>query len=131
MNTFIKVIAGALVTVLLCLQLNKHSKDFSFLLGLMVCCMILVVTLEFLQPLLGFLQELDALAGIEDDMLKVMIKTMGISFLAEVSGAICADSGNSALGKTLQFCANCAILWLAIPLFQGLLDLVKNILVNT
>jgi hypothetical protein len=41
---------------------------------------------------------------------------------------ICTDAGNTALAKTVQILTTAMILWLSIPLFESLLDLVQAIL---
>ena len=46
----------------------------------------------------------------------------------EITSLICTDAGNAALGKSVQILATCGILWLSIPLFTSLIDLLNKIL---
>ena len=57
-----------------------------------------------------------------------MLKAVGIGVISEIAVLICQDSGNAALGKGLQLLATIVVLWLALPLMQGLLELVQKIL---
>ena len=130
MDTFIKALAGALVALILFLVLNKQNKDISALLSVLVCCMIAAVAVRFLNPVFDFFNKLETIGQFDSDMLQVLLKTVGISMLAEITCLICADSGNAALGKTLQILASCTILWLSVPVFTSLIELIEEILVS-
>jgi stage III sporulation protein AD len=62
------------------------------------------------------------------DLLAVILKTVGIGLIGELAGLICSDAGNAALEKSIQILTTAVILWLSIPLFESLLDLVQAIL---
>ena len=66
--------------------------------------------------------------NLEPELLHSVLKAVGIGLLAELTGQICADSGNASLGKSLQILATAVILWLMLPLFTQLIDLLEEIL---
>ena len=129
MDIFIKATAGALVALILYLILMKTGKEFSLLLIIAVVSMIAGITLVFLQPIVAFIEKLIAIGHFDSDMLEIVLKAVGIGLLAEITGLICADAGSASLGKILQIMASAVILWLSIPLFTSLIDLVEEILV--
>ena len=128
MALFWKVAAGALVTVVLTLALGKQEKDFGILLTITVCCMAVTIAVFYLEPVLDFLRELEALGDLEGDMLGILLKALGIGLVAELAGMVCSDAGNASLGKTLQMLGSAVILWLSIPIFTSMLDLIQQIL---
>ena len=82
----------------------------------------------FLEPVIRFMQRLQKLGSLSNDFLNVLLKIIGICFTAEIAGVICEDSGNGSLGKALQFLASAVILYLSLPLFSKLQDLVEGML---
>lgn len=130
MDTFLKALAGVLVTLVLYLVLLKQSKDISALLTVMACCMITAVAVKYLDPVFVFFGKLEVIGNLDSNMLEVLLKAVGIGMLTEVAGLICTDAGNAALGKTLQILASGTILWLSVPLFTSLIELVEEILVS-
>ena len=108
----------------------KTGKEFSLLLTIAVVCMIAGIAVVFLQPVIAFIEKLISIGDFDSDMLKILLKAVGIGLLADITGLICADAGNSSLGKILQILASAVILWLSIPLFTSLIDLVEEILVT-
>jgi len=128
MNLFWKSAAAILICVILTITLEKRESNIALLLSVTTCCMVGVISISFLEPVMDLLFQLEVLANLEDNTLKILIKILGISFVAEIVCMICADSGNSSLGKILGFLSSCVILWLAIPIVNQFLDLLKYIL---
>lgn len=129
MDNFFKLTAVVIIALILHLVVNRYGKDFSTLLTIIVCAMVLIATISFIEPVLRFVNQLVDIAELNSEMLEIMLKAAGIGLLAEITGMICTDAGNSALGKSLQILAAFTILWLALPLFNTLINIIREILV--
>lgn len=123
-----KSTAGVLITLVLCLVLAKQGKDTALLLVLAVCCMLVSAAVTYLEPVIGFFDNLNRIGQLDDQMITILLKAVGIGLLGEVTGLLCADSGNGALGKSIQLLAASVILWLSLPLFEALIDLIEEVL---
>ena len=128
MDGLIRVIAGAIISVILVVSLQKANKDFALLLALCAACMVLLVAVSYIRPVFELVEQLEALADLDGQWLKIVMKAVGVGLVAQISSLICTDSGNSALGKAIQILSTAAILWLSIPLMTGLVDLIQKIL---
>ena len=128
MDIFLKIIAGILITVILYQVLAKNAKDTATLLSLIVCCMIASVAVGFLTPVIEFLQRLQNIGNLDADLVQIILRSVGIALLSQIVTQICADAGNGALGKALQILSATIILWIALPLFTILIDLIEDIL---
>lgn len=128
MGGYFQIVAGILVAVVLGLVLSKQGKDTALLLSIAVCCMVLVTAVTYLQPVMDFIKKLQNIGSLDNQWITVMVKAAGIGLIAELASLICADSGNTALGKTVQILAASAVLWLSIPLMSALIELIQKIL---
>lgn len=128
MAIFWKAAAAALITTVLTLTLGKQEKDFSTILTMAVCCMITAASFIYLEPVLDFLGELETIGELQADFLGIMLKALGIGLVSEIAGSVCADAGNSSLGKTLHMLGAGVILYLSVPVFRSLLELIRQIL---
>lgn len=128
MELFLQAGAATLLAVILCVMLSKQGKEMGMLLSIAVCSMICLIALSYLRPVMDFLNQLESIGGLDKDMVTILLKAAGIGFLSEIAGLVCADAGNSSLGKALQILGSAVILWLSIPLFQSLLALIQQIL---
>lgn len=130
MDTFIKATGGVLIALIISLVLSKQGKDFSLLLTVLVCSIVSVAAINYLSPLIDFFERLQVLGKLDSSFIKILLRAVGIGLLAEISGLICSDAGNAALGKTLQILAGAVILWMSVPLFTNIIELIEEILIS-
>ena len=128
MDLFLKCCAGGLVTVIVFLTLDKKGKEMGILLTMAGCCLICMGAVQYLEPVMEYVDKLEGLGALNGEMMGILLKGAGIGMLTEIASLICADAGNSALGKSIQLLGSGAIMWLSVPLFQALLDLMQRIL---
>ena len=128
MDEHLKITAAVIIVLFLYLVLSKYGKDFSVVITILACVMVMIGTTTFLEPVLSFIRKLMQLGNIDSDMLGILFKAVGIGLLTEVTAIICTDAGNASLSKCLQILGSFVILWLAIPLFTTLLNVVEEIL---
>lgn len=114
--------------VILILTLERNQKEIGLVLGLVVCCLVICGSITYLSPVIDFIDQLEELSNIDHELLRIVLKAAGISILADIVNLICADSGNASLGKALHMLGISVILWLSIPLFQALIDLLQSVL---
>ena len=128
MNIFYKVCALALISLVLMLLLEKHEKYIAALIGIAVCCMVAAIASDFLQPIIRLMRQLQRTAAIDSNVFAILLKSVGISVVCEITSLICTESGYGSLGKVLQNTGITLILYLSLPLFSELLDLVSELL---
>lgn len=131
MDIFVKSVAGALIALIMYLILAKQGKDVSVLLTVAMCCMLAVAAIQYIEPVISFVNRLQQLSSMEPAMLQIILRAVGIGLLGEITALICADAGNASLGKSLQLLACGTVLWLSIPLFTQMIDLIEEILLLT
>lgn len=128
MDIFVKTTAGILVALVVSIILVKQNKDISIILVIGVCCMVAAASLTFYKPVVDFFQKLINLGNLDSEAVGIVMKAVGIAILGEITGNICADAGNGSLGKMLQFLTTAVILWLSLPLFTSLIELIEKVL---
>ncbi len=128
MELFLKATVVALIATVLGLVLQKQGKDISMLLILAVSVMIAIAAITYLEPVVAFMTKLAKLADLNDEMLRIILKTTGIGLVGELAGMVAVDAGNASLGKMIQMLTVGVVLWLSVPLLENLLDLVTSIL---
>lgn len=128
MEDVLKAAAGIMVATMLAIILQKQGKEYVTLLVLAVSAMGVCISLHYLKPIFSFLTRLQDIADMDNAALKILLKSVGIALLNEICGAICSDSGNSSLGKTLNLLSTTVIIWLSLPILEGVMDLIIDVL---
>lgn len=128
MDIFLKACAGVMVTLVLALTLGNKGKDIGTLLTLSVCCMVCISGLRYFQTVADFIDNLTLAGNLDGSLVEILLKVTGIGVISEIAVMICNDSGCSSLGKSLQILAAFVTLWLSIPVFSMILELVQTML---
>ena len=128
MTVYFKIIASSLMCLMMYMVLNKYSKDFSLLLSIAACTMILVVCISYIGPIMQFLNKLEVIGQLNSDTIKVLFRSVGVGILAEITTMLCNDAGNSSLAKTITLSSSIVILYMCLPLFEGMIDVISGIL---
>lgn len=126
MGLYWKAAAAVLLAVVMILTLGR--QEMGLLLGMAVCAMTALAAVEYLEPVMELLDSIRDLGNLDGDLLVILLKATGIGVLTEIAGLVCTDSGNGSLAKSLQLLGTAVILWLSIPLFSSLLELIQEIL---
>lgn len=128
MGEYIRLLGAVLIGLILTLVLGKQTRDFGVLLSLAVCVLVGIGTLQFWEPVLELLRELRRLGGLDSGVVSILLKCTGIGVVSELAGLICTDSGEHAIAKAMQIFSNAAILWLSLPLFRQIVDMIGEVL---
>ena len=128
MDEFIKVTACVLVTLVLYLAVERQSKEIALIAVMVAGVMVATMAMSYMQSIISFFTRLQSMGNFVPEYLSILLRCVCIGILAEIVSLICIDAGNAALGKMLQFAAGIIILWLSLPLFVKLIELVEEIL---
>ncbi len=123
-----KAAAAVLIGLILSMTLEARAKEMKILLILGVCAMVAVNLLEFLEPVMDFFCEVGALVSLDGGIFKSLLQLTGIGLIGEIGNLVCADAGCSSLGKGLGMLSAGAILWLSLPVFRAMTELIQDIL---
>ncbi len=128
MDMLIKAVACSLVALILGSILPSDRKEVKMLLGIVACCAVAFIGLVYLQPVMELVEQVKSLGKVNDEMIEILWKTVGVGIITEISGMVCKDMGNGTLEKMMHFLGIAAILWLTIPLFQEFIKLIEDVL---
>lgn len=126
MEQFFQTCGMVLLAVLLILMLRE--REMGTAVSLAACCMAAVIAMRYLRPVLDFLETLENLGNLDGDLIGILLKAAGIGILTEIAALVCSDAGNASLGKSVQLLGTAVILWLSLPLFSALVELLQTIL---
>ncbi len=128
MTLFIQICGAVFLAIVLVLSLKNTSKEFAAILAMFVCCIAALGALSYLQPVLQFLQSLEKLGDLDNTMVEILLKSTGIGIVTDIAMLVCKDAGNESMGKSVQLLGSAVILYLSIPLFTALIELLQKIL---
>ena len=128
MKVYLQCVGAVLIGLIVILALGSKGKEFSVLLAAGICAMGCIVLLGYLEPVIEFVRQLEQAGGLDAPVVKILLKAVGVGLVSEVGALLCTDSGTGSLGKLLQLLGSAVVLWLSLPLFTMLLELIQELL---
>ena len=128
MALFWKGAAGLFVVAVLVITVGRQEKDIALLLVMAACVMVVTAGLSLLEPVVDLLHRLEELGNLQSGVLSILLKITGIGLVTQTGGMILSDSGNTSLARGLQLLGTSVILYLSVPVFETLIDLIQHVL---
>ena len=124
----IKIIAIALVAVVLIILLKQYKPEFAIYISLITGVLILVLVMDKLTGVINLLQSISSKTSINNNFLNLLIKITGVAFLSEFAVSVCKDSGESAIASKIELGTKIIIISMSIPIISSLLELILKIM---
>ena len=96
--------------VALALMVKQQKSEYALYLSLSAVVLILVFSMNRLQVVMETIRKIEQYTGIDVAMLKILVKLMGITYVAEFASGICKDAGFSAIGSQIEMFAKFSIM---------------------
>ncbi len=117
-----RVIGAALTACMLAVTLRSYKSEYGALVSLACTAVVLLWFSDYIKQGLDYLSAIAESYNIPSDMLSVMLKCLGITFVSKIACDICLDCGERAMSSKIEICSKFAVLITAIPVFKGVLE---------
>lgn len=125
----VSMVGLALIATVLAVFLGQSRlPTLALLLVLAAGCIIFVAMLPALSALLEIFANLTEKSGLSTQYFNVVLKVIGVAYLAEFGGQLCRDASQGALAVKIEFAAKITILLLAAPVISSILQSVVRLL---
>lgn len=115
----IVAIAGiAIIAAVFAAMLKRQHQEYSIILSIAAGVIILFEIFANISPALRQINTLLASAGLSSEYTAILLKALGVCFLAQFAADSCRDAGESALASKVELAGKIAIVVLSLPLFE-------------
>ncbi|MGL4741955.1 MAG: stage III sporulation protein AD [Sarcina sp.] len=124
----IKVVSFALVALIFYILLKESKSSIAFGLILAAGVAIFIFMIPMLEEVIVFVREIANKAGVDTAYIEIVMKILGISYIASFCVELCKDGGSGVLASKVEFSAKIMILVLALPILASVLNSILKIL---
>ncbi len=117
-------IIAVVLSAVLKTQRPEIALQFSIATGLLIFVLIAVK----LTAVIAFIQDFSKKADIDPTYVTILLKIVGIAYIAEFGAEICKDAGESSIASKIELAGKVIIVMLAVPIISSLLDLVISLM---
>lgn len=124
----VKIAVLGIAGVLIALPLKREKSEYSTFIAMVVGICIFVYLLTKVETVLDFVEELKSMIVVDDKYIGLVVKMVGITYVAEFATNICKDAGYAAIGSQIEVFAKLSILVVSVPVLGAFLETIGSFL---
>ena len=124
----VKIGMIGLAGVLLATMLKKEKSEYGVLISLVVCVAIFTFVISKMRVVMAFVERLESMLSIDSSYIALILKMIGIAYVAGFAMDVCKDAGYGAIGSQIETFAKISILVVSLPVLLTFLEVIGNIL---
>ncbi len=124
----IKILGVAFVTAIVSVLLRSTKPELSFAVTVTGIIVILLFLAERIQVTLTAFTALADVAGVENGLLKLLLKIIGVGYITEFGAGILNDFGSNAVADKVILGGKITIIALSLPIIENLLRLAQRLI---
>ncbi|EHQ88091.1 stage III sporulation protein AD [Desulfosporosinus youngiae] len=117
-----QIVGLALIVTILSVVLKQIRPEIALQLSILAGASIFILIISKIRVVVDLLQTLADQANISSYYLLIILKIVGVAYLAEFGAQICRDAGESALGTKIELAAKVGVIILAIPIIVAITE---------
>ena len=125
----LKIIGVAFITAVCSLLIKTAKPELSFAVNTAGVLVILFQIMTKIPQISNFFTPISALSGMENEMIKLLLKMVAIGYLTEFSSGLLTDFGSVSLADKVILAGKITIILLSMPIFESLLKIMQAFLV--
>lgn len=122
------ICAIGVITAFSAMLIRENRPDIALIIGIAGGVMILLGVTDRLVEAVDFFRDISDKAGVDDGVMKILFKIVGVGYIADFSAGLAEESGAKALGEKIIFGAKIVIFAVSIPLVKMLFEVVTGLL---
>lgn len=123
-----QIVVLAMISTLIIIVLKVQKPEIALKISIVTGVIIFYVILGKISAVIDLLKNYADKANIDMVYFSVLLKIIGIAYIAEFGSEICRDAGESAIASKVELAGKVIIIVLAVPIVTSLLDLVIKII---
>ena len=124
----LKIACLGICGVLLSMVLKQHKSPLAELISLAVCLLIIFYSLLKLSSVFELINEIGRYVMAQEHYFRILLKIIGITYVADFSANICRDAGYGAIAGQIEIFGKISVLAVSTPIIMALLETVCTFL---
>ena len=108
--------------------IKDKNKSISVFLSLSGICILLFIGVDYIKVISERLSSIVSAIPSSAEYIKLIIKALIITVIAQLVSDICRDNGENALASTAEIVTKSAVIIMVMPLFEAVLSIVNGLI---
>ena len=121
----VKVAVIGIIAVFLAMTVKKDKQEFAMLIILAASLLILGLALSKADDVISVIRMTEEYLGSNSIYIGILLKMVGITYVAEFSSNLCKDAGFGAVGNQIEFFGKVMIIAVSMPVIRSLIQTIS------
>lgn len=123
----VKIGILGIAVVLLAMPFKKLKGEYSLCISMAGCILIFYFILKKMEQVINTMEGIISYLPIESSYFTILIKIIGITYIAEFCSDICKDAGYSTVAGQISMAGKLTVLGISMPIITTLLELIAGL----
>lgn len=124
----VKIGVLGITAILMALFIKEWKPQFSTLISISACILIFFSALSRIGSIAELFANLTEQIALKESYLRILLKIVGISYIAGFSSDLCKDAGFSAIAGQIEVFGKISVLTVSVPVMLALLSTISEFL---
>lgn len=116
-------------SVLIAIQFKGQKGEYGIYIALAASVLIFGIAITKLEVILAVMKEIQGYIEVNESYLSLLIKIVGITYVAEFASSLCKDAGYAAVAGQIEVVGKLTILTISMPVLLALLRTMNHFLI--
>ncbi|OPX43446.1 stage III sporulation protein AC/AD protein family protein [Ruminiclostridium hungatei] len=124
----LQIVCIGIVAVVLSVTIKQQKPEIALQVSIATGLLIFILIVVKLTSVIEFIKTFSRKADIDAAYIGILLKIVGIAYIAEFGAEVCKDAGESSIASKIELAGKVTIVILAVPIISSLLDLVVKLM---
>ncbi|MBQ2980670.1 MAG: stage III sporulation protein AD [Lachnospiraceae bacterium] len=124
--TFFGLAILTVMSALMAVYFKSVKSEYGLFISLVVCIVAMVFGISKLTYFIDAIETIRQYIGLDNVYVMIILKIIGISYVAEFASDVCKDCGYNAMSNQIQMVGKLTVLCISMPIVLALLETIGD-----
>ncbi len=123
-----KIVGIGLSAAVLAAFIKNWRSEIAIQISLVAAAIMFFWAVPYLKTIFEMFRDISNRIGLDVKYINLVLKVIGIAYVAEFGAQLCRDSGESALASKIEFGGKIIIVTLSMPVLYSFLEIIEAVI---
>ncbi len=124
----LQIVCIGIIAVILSATIKAQRPEIALQVNIITGIIIFLVVAVKLSVVIEFIEDFSKKADIDFTYITILLKIVGIAYIAEFGAEVCKDAGESSIASKIELAGKVTIMILSVPIISSLLEMVVKLM---
>lgn len=124
----LQIVCIGIIAVILSATIKAQRPEIALQVNIITGIIIFLVVAVKLSVVIDFIEDFSKKADIDFTYITILLKIVGIAYIAEFGAEVCKDAGESSIASKIELAGKVTIMILSVPIISSLLEMVVKLM---